>query len=218
MQALVYRIYPTGRNFSGKAYTLSPPEYCPLWMCALGWEYGTHSHPKGCTQDFLHMEDKISFIACLPAHRDGSASCCAPCSQSFQRLLNQLSLQPVFGPPSLKEFVDCTDFLGILPFGWKDFEMSIVFLSRHCSCQDLVALSLSSDLICPPLLALWSWKTNIIYIKDFVPPQFWAHHIACVCLSHHHNDLVPLLSSSMLIDITWRLPWDSEAVCLSSGV
>lgn len=102
MQALVYRIYPTGRNFSGKAYTLSPPEYCPLWMCALGWEYGTHSHPKGCAQDFLHMKDKISFTACLPAHRDGSASCCDTCSQSLQRLLNQLSLQPVFWPPITK--------------------------------------------------------------------------------------------------------------------
>lgn len=69
-------------------------------------------------------------------------------------------------------FVDCTDFLGILPFVWKDFEMSIVFPSKHYSCQDLIALSLSSDHICSPLLALWSWKANLIYFKNGVPSQF----------------------------------------------
>ena len=96
-------------------------------------------------------------ILVLKAFRGFSIS--SPCSLSFD-------------PPSLKIFVDFTDFLGILPSGWKDFEMSIVFPSKHCTCQDLVSLSLSSDHNCALFLLFGAGKQTLFTLRIVSLPSF----------------------------------------------
>lgn len=96
-----------------------------------------------------------------------------------------------FGPPSLKVFVDCTDFLGILPFGWKTLRCLLSFLPStavvrtwlHFHCPVILSALLS--------LLFGAGKQTLFTLRT---------------LSHHNFELTTLpVSVSATITMTWCL-------------
>lgn len=155
--------------------------------------------------------------------------------QSSSRLiLHLLSFQAVFWTCPLKCLLTTLTSMGIPPFGWKNVKCTPSFppstavamttFCFHCPMIKIVFLYLLFRDGKQTLFTFSprSWHSASLVVNSGPLELCFAPVVSspyCLCVSLSPSQwLVPLLQSSVLIDVAWKVPWVSETMSLSSGV